>query len=471
MVEFPLHTDEGEPLPHYTTSYSPNPRKPHLRRNDADKLPSARRKVRRRPGAQYLHHSQGFGRHGRGRRPRRDDSRRPYAIIAVACAALLFVASIVWYVNRGVDITLNGSTVSVRINSSIEQLIADQELSCRPGDLLAVDDSVLEKRGGEQYSVVLDGEQIDNADLSSTLLTGGEELEIGDGRDEYEEHDVDATQIMPTLTVKGSGPISYVDTWGIPGRSEVWTGKTSGITFDRGVVQEVQDCVVRKSAVSPSDGKYVALTFDEAPSDYTAQILQILEENDASATFFVEGVNVEGNEDALKAIADSDSELGSNSYYDEDLTSLSSDDLRSHLTQGFEAAQDASGASVSLLRPPYGLFGEQEWCEAMDLVSAVVTWNIDSADYLLPGADAVVETVMGSVSNGNIILLTDNNICGEQTVAMLPTLIARLKEAGYQPVSLSKLIATDEELSEKIDISRVSMPEGASLPQLADDEA
>ena len=428
-------------------------------------------RAQRRPGAQYLHHSQGFGRRTSGRRPRRRDARRPYAIIAVACAALLFIASVVWYLNRGVTVSLNGSDVSVRINSSVQQLIDDNQLSYRAGDLLAVDDTVLEKRGGERYSVKVDDEQIDNDDLSSTALTGGETIEIGNGRDEYEEHEVIATEIQPTLTVKGTGAIQYVQTWGVPGRSEVWVGSVSGKTADRGVVQEVQDCVVRATSVSPDEGSYVALTFDEGPSSYTEQIVSILEEKGVGATFFLQGDRSEEHQAAARAIADAGFELGSNSYSDTDLTALSGDDLRSQITRGFDAVKDASGVETSLLRAPYGLFSESSWSEAMDLVSAVVSWNLDSGDYLLPGAGSVVDTVMGSVANGNIILLTDNETTGAQTVDALPQLIDSLQAQGFTLVSLSDLIATDSELAEELDVSRVSMPDDAALPQVKKDTA
>lgn len=457
-------------MPNYTTSYSKKPRKPHMRRDD-NHLPSARRRTQRKPGAQYLHHSQGFGRNGMNLRSRRNKQRRPYAIIAIACAGLLFVASVVWYINRGVTVSLNGSDVSVRIHSSVEQLIADQQLDYRAGDLLAVDDSVLEKRGGERYSVVLNGEQIDNDDLATTELTGGEELEISGGRDEYEEHEVAATEIQPTLEIKGTGAIAYVETWGIPGRSEVWTGTVSGKTADRGVVQEVQNCVVRKTSVSPKDGKYVALTFDEAPSSYTSQILQILQEKGVTATFFLQGDRVEANQAAARQIADAGCEIGSNSASDVDLSELSGDELRQQLTQGFETIADATGETVALLRPPYGLFSDADWAQAMDLVSAVVTWNLDSGDYLLPGADAVVESVVGSVSNGNIVFMTDNDECGEQMLGALPQIIDQLQAEGYEIVSLSELVDTDEELAEALDLSKVKMPEGAVLPQLSPDEA
>lgn len=102
----------------------------------------------------------------------------------------------------------------------------------------------------------------------------------------------------------------------------------------------------------------------------------------------------------------------------------------------------------------------------MDLVSVVVTWNVDSGDWLLQGADSVIETVTGSVSNGDIVLLTDNDETASQTMEALPQLIDRLLESGYKLVTISELIATDDDLADAIDVSSAGLPKGASLPKL-----
>lgn len=464
----------------HTTSYStrrPRPRSgPRPRSRGAAtgyQLPRGRARAQRRKGATYLNRSHGFGRRG-GYRAGGRNERRPYAFIAVGCAFLFFVASIIWYANRGVDITLNGETVSVRINSTIEQYINDNDLasSYSAGDLLAVDDSVLERGGGERYTVTLNGEGVAAADYASTHLEGGEELTIADGADVYEEHDVQATEIAPTLTVSGTGAIAYVSTWGIPGRSEVWTGHQSGITQDRGVVKEVQNCEVTQTSVRPSDDRQVvALTFDEGPSSYTQQILSVLAEKGVKATFFLSGDAVEANANAARAIADAGHELGSNSYSDTDLTALSGEELRSQLTRGFDAIENATGSRPALLRAPYASFSEENWTEAMDLVSAVVSWNLDSGDWLLPGASDVVDTVVSSARTGNIILLTDNETTGAQAVEALPQIIDQLKADGFEIVTLSELVASDDTLADEVNLAKVTMPEDAVLPILATDDA
>lgn len=453
-----------------TTSY--NTRRPTPRRAPAGKgyqLPRGRSRATRRPGATYLNHTQGFG-GGRRRRvnpdPRRR-ARRSYALIIVGCALLFFAASVIWYLNRSVSITLNGEEASIHINGTIQQLIENEGLdeTCEPGDLLAVDDSVLEREGGARYTVTLDGEAVSEDALATTELTGGEVLEITDGADTYEEHTVQATELAPAITVDGTGSIQYVRTWGVPGRSEVWTGAQSGITFDRGIVQETVDCEVVRTSVSPDDNsRYVALTFDEGPSGYTQQILDILDEKGVSATFFLQGDAVEEHPELAAAIADAGHELGSNAYSNTNLTGLTGEELRSQITRGFDAIEQATGQRPGLLRAPFGSFTTQNWADSMDLMSAVVYWSVDSGDWELPGPDAIVENVMGSVRSGNIVLLTDGDATGEQLVAALPDLIDRLEEEGYQIVTVSELVKTDSDLAEELDLARVGLPDGAALP-------
>ena len=110
---------------------------------------------------------------------------------------------------------------------------------------------MLTKRGGEKISVKLGKKQIENSKLSSIKLTGGEKLTVANGRDTYEEHDIKATTIQPIISFEGSGAIQYVKTWGEAGRSEVWTGKTSGKTQDRGAVKKPVNAVVACASVKP----------------------------------------------------------------------------------------------------------------------------------------------------------------------------------------------------------------------------
>ncbi|MGF0062424.1 polysaccharide deacetylase family protein [Collinsella sp. SGI.095] len=445
-------------------------------RRDLGQLPSGQRRRRRKPGAMYLNHSRGFSdrsaRIGNGRSPRRP-SRLPYALIAVGCALVLFIAAVVGYVNRSVDIVLNGEQASVRVGSTLQNLIDDQGLTDTydAGDLLAVDDSVLTRRGGEKLSVKVDGKRVKQGKWNSRELTGGEKVTVKDGRDTYEKHEVQVTTIEPKLKVEGTGAIEYVKTWGVRGRSEVWVGEQSGKTQDRGEVVPATDCVVECASVAPKGNeKYVALTFDEGPSGATKQVLQVLKEKGVTATFFLSGDAAEASPATAKAIVDAGCEIGSNSYSDDSLKGKDREAVRKQITKGTEAIKSATGVETMLLRAPYAAFDEQNLIDAMDLVSAVVSWNVDSGDWLLNGADEQVSTVLESVTPGNIVLFTDSDECSEQTLEALPQIIDGLVAKGYKIVTLSDLVKTDTSLSKKLtSLTKTSMPKNAVFPQLVED--
>ena len=192
----------------------------------------------------------------------------------------------------------------------------------------------------------------------------------------------------------------------------------------------------------------------------------MLAEKGVRATFFLEGDAVEANPAAAKAIVDAGCEIGSNTYSDTDLTTLSADEVRSQITRGADAIEQATGKRTSLVRAPFASFSLENWTQAMDLVSAVVSWNVDSGDWLLPGSSEVASTVVDSVGTGDIVLLTDNEATAGQTAAAVSELVDRLLAEGYEIVTLSELIATDEDLKDAIDLSRVTMPENAALPML-----
>ena len=134
----------------------------------------------------------------------------------------------------------------------------------------------------------------------------------------------------------------------------------------------------------------------------------------------------------------------------------------------------ATGTKTALVRSADGRMSEEQWAMTMDLMGAAVSWSFDSGDWLRPGVDSVVETVTGSVSNGNIVSMTDNDETSAQTVEALPQIIDKLLADGYTFVTLDDLIATDKDLKGAIDLSQASMPKGATLPALpaqSDDDA
>ena len=67
--------------------------------------------------------------------------------------------------------------------------------------------------------------------------------------------------------------------------------------------------------IDPMNDKVIALTFDDGPHEtLTPELLQILKDNDAVATFFVVGTNVEKYPELVKQAYEQGNDIGTHSW-------------------------------------------------------------------------------------------------------------------------------------------------------------
>lgn len=184
-------------------------------------------------------------------------------------------------------------------------------------------------------------------------------------------------------------------------------------------------------------GPMVALTFDDGPHEvYSHQILDILEENHAVATFFEVGYNIPNCPDALARMVELGCEVGSHSNSHRDLSSLKKNAVLQDLAAADEAFRAAANITPFLLRPPYGAVNKMV---KSGTGRSVITWTVDTEDWLSQDAQTVIDYVQGLSSlDGEIVLMHSTY---ESTVAAVRVLIPWLIEQGYQLVTVSELMA------------------------------
>lgn len=122
-------------------------------------------------------------------------------------------------------------------------------------------------------------------------------------------------------------------------------------------------CILRRAERVPIPpqkltGKpVVALTFDDGPNvRYTRRLLDVLYEEQAPATFFLVGEQIEGNEIIVKEIAASGHEIDSYTSSHPNLNQLAEGETWIDLERMEAMLDKALGrqAAVKYLRPPYG---------------------------------------------------------------------------------------------------------------------
>ncbi len=183
--------------------------------------------------------------------------------------------------------------------------------------------------------------------------------------------------------------------------------------------------------------KEIALTFDDGPHPlFTQQILDILNREKITATFFVIGANVDAHPDLVQQAAAQGIEIANHTYHHIRLPTLASKDIVSELKNGALAIERAIGYSTRIYRPPGGEYDIDTINATRELGYTMVLWTDDPGDYADPGTRIIENRVLRDVSSGGILLLHDG---ATQTVQILPDLIQKLKARGYRFVTCSAM--------------------------------
>ena len=178
--------------------------------------------------------------------------------------------------------------------------------------------------------------------------------------------------------------------------------------------------------------KYVVLTFDDGPDvSYTPQVLRILKQYGAQATFFEVGKNVAKHPELTKQIHEAGHSVENHTWTHTDLRKLGAAAFRQEVGSTDQAIREQIGSTPGCLRPPYGGVNATVRQRAKALGKDLVVWTVDSRDWTRPGTTAIVQRVLKNVHSGSVILMHDGGGNRVQTVAALPIILKSLKAQGY----------------------------------------
>ncbi|KAK9760140.1 chitin deacetylase [Basidiobolus ranarum] len=147
-----------------------------------------------------------------------------------------------------------------------------------------------------------------------------------------------------------------------------------------------------------------ALTFDDGPSQYTSQLLDILAAANVKATFQMIGSNVIQFPDVVKRAYDEGHQIASHTWSHPHLMSLSNDQIIAEVKTTEDTLFNITGARPAYIRPPYG--------EADDRVKAIfkamgyhtLLWNMDTLDWDISekneSANLILDSFKAALTNG-----------------------------------------------------------------------
>lgn len=372
------------------------------------------------------------------------------SLIAVAAVVVLAIVGIFafnnWMGSKPVEVTLNGDQVTISgAERSVGGLLDNNVVSVTPGNYVAVDGSTIRQGEGTRCTAKVNGNDTDDMGMH---LNGGDKIEISNGTDITEPYTDSEPQTLPHKTeLKGVGAVHLYSNNAQDGEQVTRTGKESGITATV-TTKEPIDNIVQYYNVNSNGDKVIAFTFDDGPWDkQTDEILDILEQNDAKATFFTVGQCISGHEKELQRAASMGCEIGTHTWDHAEgsgegvsLIKMSTDERKQEVQKGLEAIKNATGQEAStIFRCPGGNFDTSVATDLEGIVTAEIGWNVDTTDWKKPGADVIAQRIQ-SAGPGNIILMHDGGGDRSQTIEGLRQALPKLKEQGYSFITVQELL-------------------------------
>jgi peptidoglycan/xylan/chitin deacetylase (PgdA/CDA1 family) len=193
----------------------------------------------------------------------------------------------------------------------------------------------------------------------------------------------------------------------------------------------------------------VALTFDDGPAEpFTNQILDILRQYRATATFFCCGKNVERLPDVIRRVQAEGHTLGNHTYSHPLLYLKGRPVIRAEIDRTQEAIERVTGRAPFVFRPPYGVrwFGLFPALRERRLTD--VQWSDTGYDWIARnGPGDIARKALAKLRGGGVILLHDgreprapHEVDASVTVAALPAILEGARAAGFDFVSVERFL-------------------------------
>lgn len=184
--------------------------------------------------------------------------------------------------------------------------------------------------------------------------------------------------------------------------------------------------------------KNIAITFDDGPSIYTNDIINYLYENGCTGTFFVLGNKALKNQNTLLNAINKGNEIANHTYSHPWLTHLSDEEIIEEINKTQDIIKNITGNRATLFRPSYGDINKK----IKKMINLrIVFWTNDSRDWKYKSAKTIASNVIRNIKDNDIILMHDTH---KRTLDALKIIVPKLKELGYEIITVSELLRIRE---------------------------
>jgi peptidoglycan/xylan/chitin deacetylase (PgdA/CDA1 family) len=190
----------------------------------------------------------------------------------------------------------------------------------------------------------------------------------------------------------------------------------------------------------PTEQRSIALTIDDGlDSQTTPAILDVLETNQVTATFFLVSNSLAGNESLVRRILEDGHEIGHHMTRDEVTVSLPPDELRRKFNRAADALEAV--APITWFRPGSGRYNDQVLQLTRDRGYRIALASIMPLDTMIENPQRMASYINWMVEPGSVVVLHDKGERGLRTAETLEILLPILQDRDISVMSLGQLDA------------------------------
>lgn len=184
--------------------------------------------------------------------------------------------------------------------------------------------------------------------------------------------------------------------------------------------------------------KVVALTFDDGPTDNTNQIMALLEEHNAKATFFLIGAEIEKNPEEARRIAEEEHQIGNHTYSHNRMIFKTPSYYKDEIEKTDQLIRNIGYKGEIDVRPPNGkkLIGLPYYLNKHK--RDTITWNLEPDTFYTTVSDKV-KYVTENIEPGSIILLHSMYDKTGEALQTIEGILQELSNKGYTFITVNEL--------------------------------
>lgn len=184
--------------------------------------------------------------------------------------------------------------------------------------------------------------------------------------------------------------------------------------------------------------KSLCLTFDDGPHANTSMVLDVLKKHNATATFFLIGKNIDGNETIIKRIMDEGHTIGNHSFEHNFWYSIKSEKaLIEDINKNNAIIKKHIDKDITWYRPPYGVSNPNIANAVAACNMQVIGWSIRSYDTTGNDVHKTFQRVVNQFKHDDIVLLHDHL---DTTAQLLELILSYCKKEEISIIPLQTII-------------------------------